>query len=603
MNLWELTIGKTMIAFGGALFLSLLLTPITRAIALKFNKLDEVQEDRWHREAVPSYGGVAIWISWTILCGLLFPLNSKAGTLILGASLIFLLGFLDDLFGLRPILKFIGQIIIASIVVKLGIVIEIIPYPMLAIPLTIFWIVAITNAFNLLDNMDGLSSGVAAICSFSLFFLSYQNAESVVPLLSMALAGSALGFLRYNFNPAKIFMGDCGSMFIGFALAMISIAGTWQHASNLIITMLVPLLVLSVPIFDTTFVTITRKIRGVPVSQGGLDHISHRLVALGMTQKNAVLALYLFSILFGGMAVFYHQFSPVIIFVVLSLSVVALFSFGLFLGEMEVYAKDERFKKNIENTLLLGKRKKAFQRVSRRRIVEVLMDIILVSVSFLASYLLRFEGHNMLPIYANMVNLMPWVIAVKITALYFFGVYKSIWKYIGIRDLLDIMKAITASTMIIALLVYFYFDFIDFSKSVLIIDWLLCFFMISGFRLSIRLFKDMVLELREEKKKILIIGAGDTGSMLLKEIQNNPESEYIVVGFVDDDENKKNLKINGVKVLGDMKNIPMISDLYEIEEAVITIPLASEKTKHRISTICDEGGLRYKYFKPFHEDI
>lgn len=603
MQFLDSTTHKTTIAFAGTFFLSFFLTPAIRSVALKFNKVDEVQEDRWHMSPVPSYGGVAIWASWTLFCCLLLPLNSKAGILILGALLVFLLGFLDDLFGLRPIMKFIGQIIIASLMVKLGIIIEIIPYPMLAIPITIFWIVAITNAFNLLDNMDGLSSGVAVISSFSLFFLSYQNVEPVVPLLSMALAGSALGFLRHNFNPARIFMGDCGSMFLGFTLSMISITGTWQHASNLVITMLVPLLVLSVPIFDTTFVAITRKIRGVPVSQGGLDHISHRLVALGMTQKKAVLTLYSFSIFFGGMAVFYQQLNPVIILVCVSLSIVGLFSFGLFLGEMEVYAKDERFKKSIENTLLLGKREKRFQGVSRRRILEVLMDIILISVSLTASYLLRFEGHNMLPIYTNIINLMTWVIIIKITALYLFGVYTSIWRYIGIRDLLDIIKAITASTILISSGIYFYFDFVDYSKSVLIIDWLLSIFFISGFRLSIRLLKDLILELKEEKKKILIIGAGDAGSMFLKEIQNNPESEYMVVGFIDDDEDKKNLKISGVKVLGNMENIPVISKQYGIEEAVITIPCTPETTKDRISMFCGKGGLKYKYFKPFIEDF
>jgi UDP-GlcNAc:undecaprenyl-phosphate GlcNAc-1-phosphate transferase len=603
MNFFGLTTHKTVIAFGGAMVLSLFLTPSIRSIALKFNKVEDVQEDRWHQEPVPSYGGVAIWISWTVLCSLLLPLNSKAGVLILGAFLIFLLGFLDDLFGMRPILKFIGQIIIASLMVKLGIVIEIIPYPMISIPLTIFWIVAITNAFNLLDNMDGLSSGIAAISSFSLFLLSYQNLELMVPLLSMALAGSALGFLRYNFNPARIFMGDCGSMFLGFSLSVISIAGTWQHASNLVVTMLVPLLVLSVPIFDTTFVAITRKIRGIPVSQGGLDHISHRLVALGMTQKKAVLTLYSFSILFGGMAIFYQQLNPVMILVGVSLSIVGLFSFGLFLGEMEVYAKDERFKKNIENTLLLGKRKKIFQGVSRRRIMEVMMDIILISVSFFASYLLRFEGHNMVGIYSNMVNIMPWVIIIKITALYFFGVYKSIWKYIGTSDLFDIIKAVTLSTIIIAFTAYLNFDFIDFSKSVLIIDWLLCVFLISGFRLSIRFFKDQILDLNKGRRKIIIIGAGDTGSLLLKEIQNNPESEYIVVGFIDDDDDKKNLRINGVKVLGNVESIPAISQQYGIEEAVITIPYVPEATKSKISSFCGKSGLKYKYFKPIMEDF
>lgn len=581
--------------FIGTLLLSLILTPIIRKIALKSNKVEKVKSNRWHQEPIPIFGGVAIWASWSLVTFWYLHSNQISPIPIIFTSMIFILGFYDDLFQLNPIMKLIGQIAVASVIVKMGFVIEIIPYPMISIPLTILWIVGITNAFNLLDNMDGLSAGVAMFTSLSLFLLSLQSGDTVVSILAIGLVGSSLGFLKYNFYPAKIFMGDSGSMFLGTALAIISIMGTWRHASNLLITIIVPLLVLGVPIFDTVFVSITRKLRGVPLSHGGIDHISHRLVALGMSQKRAVLTLYFFSAFMGGIAVYYNKLNPFVILIGVTLLVICLFCFGLFLGEMEAYSKDSRFRRNLESYRKLEHYKNKFVGFSKRRMVEMVMDLVLITVSFFSSYLIRFEG-NLPPqdIYYNMVDLLPLVIIIKLILLYYFGCYKSLWKYVGTGEVLDILKALVVSTFIITGFVYYKYQFIDFSKTVFIIDWMMSVLLICGFRFSLRMFREYMMKFKMGQKKVIIIGAGDAGALLLKEIQNNPEMDYSVAGFIDDNPMKQKMKINGVTVLGSIESLPIISKDHSIKEVLIAIPSASKATINRISNICQQSGLDHK---------
>ncbi|MBI3814173.1 MAG: undecaprenyl/decaprenyl-phosphate alpha-N-acetylglucosaminyl 1-phosphate transferase, partial [Nitrospinae bacterium] len=264
-----MAISKYLLVSLASFTVSLILTPFVKVLATRFGKVAEVRGDRWHKKPTPLLGGIAIWASWLIIAILFTPDFQYKLPLLLSATAIFILGLIDDIVTLNPQIKLVGQIIIASLLIASGVIIEIIPYPVVSIPLTILWLVGITNSFNLLDNMDGLSAGIAAIVSLSFGIFSIQYGDTGIALSAFILAGASIGFLVYNFNPAKIFMGDCGSMFLGFTLASLTILKTWREASNLIATLIVPLLILGIPIFDTTFVTLTRKLRGTPISQGG----------------------------------------------------------------------------------------------------------------------------------------------------------------------------------------------------------------------------------------------------------------------------------------------------------------------------------------------
>jgi UDP-GlcNAc:undecaprenyl-phosphate GlcNAc-1-phosphate transferase len=305
------------LTFAISLILSLVLTPVVRKVMLKVGILDQPSEHRWHRQPVALMGGIAIFVSFMVAT--LFSafktsnFSLSIGVILLSSSVIFALGLLDDLFGTYPKTKFAVQVLIAITMIPLGVTSKIFPYNWMNFGFTVLWIVGITNALNLLDNMDGLSSGVAIIAACAILGLGIQQGELLSALFALALIGSCLGFLRYNFKPAKIFMGDCGSLFIGFMLATLAIRAGWQHSSPFWPTLLPPIVALSVPIFDTSLVTILRVKHGRMPWHGGKDHSSHRLVAImkGLrpsvvdqegNERLAVLSLYGLSVLSGGLA-------------------------------------------------------------------------------------------------------------------------------------------------------------------------------------------------------------------------------------------------------------------------------------------------------------
>jgi UDP-GlcNAc:undecaprenyl-phosphate GlcNAc-1-phosphate transferase len=253
-----------------------------------------------------------------------------------GGLAAFTLGILDDKFGTHPGAKFIVQLSIAFALVLFGVRIRIVPTP-LAVPLSLIWVVMLTNAFNLIDNMDGLSAGTATIASLTIFGLTYEkNGQETVPILALALAGACLGFLRYNFNPARIFMGDCGSLFLGFTLSALAILGFWQDASSPVFSALTaPALIMGYAIFDTILVTVLRLKNGGYPWVGGKDHSSHRLVRLGLSEKNAMLSLYSFGVI-GSLSALVIQRSSTMIGLplVTTLTLIAI-GFGWYLDKAQ----------------------------------------------------------------------------------------------------------------------------------------------------------------------------------------------------------------------------------------------------------------------------
>jgi UDP-GlcNAc:undecaprenyl-phosphate GlcNAc-1-phosphate transferase len=227
-------------------------------------------------------------------------------SILLGATWVSFLGIWDDRWGLRPILKLAGQIIAAAILIITGIQVRLLPYDVLNWAVTAIWVVGLTNSINFLDNMDGLSGGIAAISSAFFLLMAVQNGQYLVGGLSAALLGASVGFLVYNFNPASIFMGDTGSLFLGFMLATLGIK--LRFPGNIdAITWMVPVIVLGVPVFDTTLVVFSRIRRGLHPVTPGKDHTSHRLVRMGFTQREAVMLLYLVGGMLGMVAVFVTQ--------------------------------------------------------------------------------------------------------------------------------------------------------------------------------------------------------------------------------------------------------------------------------------------------------
>jgi len=281
-------------------------TPITRRLAFTLGVLDQPSGRKVHRTPTPLLGGLAIYGA-LVLALLLFspPLYLvEFGAILAGTSWLALVGFIDDRNGMRPEIKFSAQVISAIVLILSGIHVRIFDFAPLNYALTIFWVVGITNAMNFQDNMDGLAAGITAIASIFFFVMAVQEELSLVSSLAAALAGASVGFLIYNFNPATTFMGDMSSMVLGFLLAVLAIKLDFNvPRDRQVITWMVPVVVLGLPIFDTTLVVFTRLREHRSPAQGGKDHTSHRLAGLGMAQRGAVLTIYAICTILGFTAI------------------------------------------------------------------------------------------------------------------------------------------------------------------------------------------------------------------------------------------------------------------------------------------------------------
>ena len=280
--------------FASALILVLGATPVFRRLGGRLGMVDRPDARRVHLSPVPLLGGMAIYAGF-IMALLLFGegwVVSQAISILIGATIVSFLGIWDDRWGVRPVMKLLGQALAAGIVILSGVQVSFLPNQALNLLITFLWILGITNALNLLDNMDGLSGGVGAVAAAFFLLLAALNGQYLVASLAAALLGVCIGFLVYNFNPASIFMGDAGSMFLGFVLAAVGIKLRFPNHPN-VITWMIPVVVLGLPIFDTTLIVVSRLRRGInPLTNPGKDHVSHRLVSLGLSQRRAVILLY-----------------------------------------------------------------------------------------------------------------------------------------------------------------------------------------------------------------------------------------------------------------------------------------------------------------------
>jgi UDP-GlcNAc:undecaprenyl-phosphate GlcNAc-1-phosphate transferase len=328
---------------GSAAFLiSLILTPSLIMMAHRIGIVSHPRTDRWHQSPVALLGGVAIFSGFITAALLITPVDTQILSLLLGTALIFMLGMLDDLWSLSPQQKLIGQIL-ASFIPVFNNIIFILPCNTLFSTLvTMLWIIGITNAFNLLDNMDGLAAGIAVISTGFMVGYGIQNHLPAIAMVAVCLGGAVLGFLPYNFNPARIFMGDSGSFVLGYVLATVTALGHSQLGVEAAWVWVAHIALLGLPIFDTCFVAVMRILHNRKIWQGGRDHTSHRLVALGLGEQSAVLVLYGISAMLASLSLLVRNLSVVSGLVLMFITLGLLIGFALLLAQIEVYLPEEQ---------------------------------------------------------------------------------------------------------------------------------------------------------------------------------------------------------------------------------------------------------------------
>ena len=578
-----------------AFTISATLTPCIIWITRRLGLVAHPREDRWHNRPTALFGGIAIFTAFFAPFCALEMKGEQAIFFITSTTLLFLIGLVDDIKELSPQGKFLAQLAVSSLIVASGFRLQF-GIPAISIILTIFWITALVNAFNILDNMDGLSAGISLVSSASFFAFAYFNQQDPFVMKGAALLGGAvLGFFIYNFNPARIFMGDCGSLFIGGVAAMLSIMSTWHKASgpistaglagpaNLLLVLSVPVSILIVPIFDTALVSFTRTQNGRSIFKGGRDHTSHRLVLLGLSEPKTVLLLMLWASVISGVTIVLSRHSVEGLFVALLLTAILALFFGIFLIHQtrNIYSES----KGLED--LQRRRSIVGLILNKKQMLQALLDTLLVSLAYIAAYLLRFEGRIDAWNMGLIEKSLPIIIGIKVVSFWAFGLYRGQWRFVGIWDLFQLIKAVMASSLVCMTIFLFLYRFQGFSRIVFVNDAILTFLFIGGVRLLLRLFKEY-FDMEREKghtTPILIVGAGDGGDLFLRELRKNQNHDYLPVGFIDDDRAKRGQVIHGVKVLGDRHDIPELVKRYGIKKIFVAIMSVDENVVREFQDI------------------
>lgn len=321
---------ELVIAFVIAFLTTVIVTPLIIKITTKYKIVDEPNHRKIHQGCKPSMGGLAVFIGAAAGFLYLQPVDPHMNGIIIGAIIMLITGILDDIFNLKPIYKLFGQTTAAIVVVASGLVIDKLTIPFVGtiyfdyfgIIITILWIVGASNAINLIDGLDGLAAGISAIALTSILVMAMFDGSIIVAMLTVILIGSCTGFLFFNFHPAKIFMGDTGALFLGYAIAIVSMLGLFKNVA--FFSFIVPIVVIGIPIFDTTLAIIRRLVNKKGIAVADKEHIHYRLMKMGYSHKTTVLILYAFSFLFGCAAIIFNSATMLTSFVVFIIMILAI---------------------------------------------------------------------------------------------------------------------------------------------------------------------------------------------------------------------------------------------------------------------------------------
>jgi UDP-GlcNAc:undecaprenyl-phosphate GlcNAc-1-phosphate transferase len=584
----------TLLTLLGSFALSVTLTPLVRSLARRAGFLAHPHRDRWHPDPIPVLGGYAIAAAFFGAVAVSLSLSLQPLLpLLIGAGLMFALGALDDMLHFGATAKLIVQTIVAAVVVFLMPPVHMTGIAPLDSLLAVVWIVGITNAFNLLDNIDGLSAGVAAIAGTFLLAALAPGDTTPLTLAITAFVGASLGFLVFNARPASIFMGDSGSLFLGSFLAGAALLAAPALKTDVVPAAAIPLFILLVPIFDTAFVSVTRRLAGRSPLRGGRDHLSHRLVALGIDERKAVIGLYLLAALGGVMALSLQRADAGWAAILIAVYLIIVASIGIVLAHVESHAIDA----DSPAPPLVSD--VAYQ----NRVLEVLLDLALIALAYYAAFRFRFKGDaftHFLPFFATS---FPLVLACQLTGLAMAGKYRQVWRNFGSTEILGLLKGIAFGFAGSALLMLYMYGFVGFSRLVFVIDAVVLVFLLVGSRLVITSLDEYLRARRGGGRRILIYGAGVGGRLLVRALLEDRSLDMMPAGFIDDDLAKRRLHVEGVPVLGTFADLAAILEAREIAELVVSIKTLDRTRLAETAAICRQRGVTIRSMRFSLEEI
>lgn len=570
----------------GSFAAGLALVPVCRLLAFRFGLVAQPKQDRWHKRPTPLLGGVAIALPPLIGSALLLG-DASMRVALIGCAGMFLVGLADDVRQLKPSTKLVAEIAFASLLMFFGYRLDWVESNTLDALLTLVWLVGITNGLNLLDNMDGLCAGIAAIAALALLAGIYPVLGASASALWLAMvAGSTVAFLLFNFHPARIFMGDSGSLFLGLALATVALQLPHDGgaASSVLSVMAAPLLVLLVPIFDTTLVTLSRLSSGRRPSQGGRDHSSHRLVAIGLPERTAVFVLWALAGLGGAAGLALQDTRQDSSFVAAVLFVLAMIVFAAYLARVRVYEEQDSRLHAGGFTLFV------VDVMHKRRIFEVLLDVTLVAIAYYSAYRIRFEALEYSEFFPTFLSSLPLVLGVQMLAFFAVGVYRGMWKLFGLMDAVVLAKGVLIGTLVQVVLILYLYRFEHYSRGVFIIYAALLLLFIGGSRASFRLISEFVGR-RRQGRRLLVYGAGSGGALVTRELLTADDASYRMLGFIDDDPDKRRMRVQGYPVLGGFDSLVSLVSGGAVDSVIISTRLMDVDRLKELERLCGQHGV------------
>jgi UDP-GlcNAc:undecaprenyl-phosphate GlcNAc-1-phosphate transferase len=533
-------------------------------------------------------GGIAIAAATLAGCaaGMVGPLFEGGLVewlaVLLAALAMFGVGWLDDRLQLSPVAKLVSSLVVGAFLVFALTGVE--PEGALPTSYTLVgtvWFAGLCHAFNLLDNMDGLAAGVALIAALFLASLLEPALTFGVSLLLIALAGALTGFLYWNRPRARLFMGDCGSLFIGALLGAVSLVPVFHAQIAFVSPVVLVALVLVVPLFDTAFVLVLRRLAGRSATRGGTDHVSHRLVSLGFSERTAVRILYLLGLIGGLTAWALVRWSTVEPALIVALFGVLVILIGIYLARVPAYNAED-FKALQKSSFAPFLKDLAF----RWHVGEVLLDLVLITACYYMAFRLRFEGDELVAFLPYFTASLPLVLGVKIAALYTSGLYRRSWETFGFRDLAAVARGVGTGSLLTVAVAYYLYRGVGSSRVVIVLDGLLLALAIFVTRASFRTMNLVASARNRRHRRVLVYGAGGYGRMLVREMRANPAWRMNPVGFIDDDPIKAHRWIVGVPVRGSVDELEQTMRRYSVDEVILSSPSINGSVERRIREVC-----------------
>jgi UDP-GlcNAc:undecaprenyl-phosphate/decaprenyl-phosphate GlcNAc-1-phosphate transferase len=594
-----------------AALLSFIMTPRVRRLALRIGAVDRPGPRKVHSTAVPRLGGLAVVASGAIVVALLFwsalpQVDRIADNLTLGLSFgllpILICSVVDDLrpLGARP--KFAAHLLGAAIAVGFGIQLgtrvhlfgQTIEMGWLAIPLSILWLVGLTNAFNIVDGLDGLSAGLAIVSAISLAGAALFVGQSGLAMLALVLAGALAGFLPYNIYPARIFLGDTGSTAIGYALGCLALRGGSTLSSGLAI--LAPMLVLGLPIAETLVSMARRLVRGLRsggrmgVFEGDAEHFHHRLLALGFDKRRAVIVLYgvgLTLALTGYLSLFLtHKKAAVVLLTIITAAFIGLSRLGY--EEFAVIRRGDLLRMYEVPVL-------------RRSLFGVFIDLAIVVVAVYATFVLKYDDWRLVNNRAGAMWLLAVFPPVCLASFWAFGLYKRIWRFASAEDLALCSSAVTAGVGVSTVLSLL------FNTRTPQVTWFVtCYFLmlvgLSGSRASYRLLQEARERSRIEGDAVVIYGAGRLGTAVVRELLSKGQANMRPVAFIDDHPERAGKVFNGYPVLGGFERLDLVIAQHGVKGVIIATRKLPAERLRAAALACERAGIWMRYFRVRFDD-